>query len=136
MQGVLRPYAPGWQRDVAAARMRGRAVSGLALAAWIIVAAVAAWGFTRARAAVQHSRLRAEMARVQEELRREIRHWQEEAARARSHAAQLARDATTWAAGRKQGRDDVIAVMPMLIAARAGGGTCCEHGAQEVIEHA
>jgi len=98
---------------------------------------VSAWGFTLARAAAQHSRLRAEMDRLQEELRKEIRHWQEEAARAKTHAAQAARDAATWAAGCKQGRDDVIAVMPMLVAAHdAGGGMCSQHGAQEGTEHA
>jgi len=105
--------------------------------ALIIMAAVSAWGFTLARAAVQHSRLRAEMGRLQEELHKEIRHWQEEAARAKTNAAQAAREAATWAAGCKQGRDDVIAVMPMLVAAHdAGGGMCSQHGAQEAIEHA
>jgi hypothetical protein len=112
-------------------------VSALVVAALIIMAAVSAWGFTLARASAHHSRLRAEMACAHEEMRKEIRHWQEEAARARSHAAQIARDTATWAAGCKQGRDDVIAVMPMLIAAHDGpGGMCSQHGAQEVIEHA
>jgi hypothetical protein len=107
------------------------------VAALIIMAAVSAWGFTLARAAMHHSRLRAEMARAQEEMRKEIRHWQAETARARSQAAQVARDAATWAAGCKQGRDDVIAVMPMLVAAHdPGGGMCTQHGAQEVIENA
>lgn len=113
-------------------------MSGLVVAPLIIMAAVSAWGFTLARAAAQHARLRAEMARIQEEMHKEIRHWQEDAARARSHAAQIARDAATWAAGCKQGRDDVITVMPLLIAAHdARGSTCSQHGAQEeVIEHA
>jgi hypothetical protein len=112
-------------------------VSGLGAAALIIMAAVSAWGFTLARASAHHSRLRAEWARAHEEMRKEIRHWQDEAARARSHAAQIARDTATWAAGCKQGRDDVIAVMPMLIAAQdGGGGTCSQHDAQEVTEHA
>jgi hypothetical protein len=112
-------------------------VSGLVVAALIIMAAVAAWGFTLARASAQHSRLRGEMHRLQEELHKEIRHWQEEAARAKTHASQVARDSATWAAGCKQGREDVIAVMPMLVAAQdAGGGTCTQHGAREVTEHA
>jgi hypothetical protein len=111
-------------------------LSGLTVAALIIMAAVSAWGFTLARAAMQHSRLRAEMGRLHEELHKEIRHWQEEAARAKTHAAQVTRDAATWAAGCKQGRDDVIAVMPMLVAAHdAGGGMCSQHGAQEAIKH-
>jgi hypothetical protein len=107
------------------------------VAALIIMAAVSAWGFTLARAAVHHSRLRAEMGRRQEELHKEIRHWQDEAARAKTHAAQVARDAANWAAGCKQGRDDVIAVMPMLVAAHdASSSMCSQHGAQEAIEQA
>jgi len=103
--------------------------------ALIIMAAVSAWGFTLARAAVHHSRLRAEMGRLQEELHKEIRHWQEEAARAKTHAAQVAREAATWAAGCKQGRDDVIAVMPMLAAAHdAPGSTCSKQGAHESLD--
>jgi hypothetical protein len=111
-------------------------VSGLVVAALIIMAAVTAWGFTLARASAHHSRLRAEMTRNQEEMHKEIQHWQEEAARARSHAAQIARDAASWAAGCRQGRDDVIAVMPMLIAAHDGGSACSQHGAEEVTERA
>ena len=84
-------------------------MSGLVVAALIVMAGVSACGFTLARAAVQHSRLRAEMGRLQEELHKEIRHWHEEAARAKTHAGQVARDAANWAAGCKQGRDDVIA---------------------------
>jgi hypothetical protein len=105
----------------------------------MIMAAVAAWGFTMVRASVQHSRLRAEMARVEREARREVQHWRDEAARARTHAAQIARDAANWAAGCKQGRDDVITVVPLLLAAQekgASGGAGSEHGADEVIEHA
>jgi hypothetical protein len=112
-------------------------VSGLTVAALIIMAAVSAWGFTLARASAQHSRLRAEMGRLQEELHKEIRHWQEEAARAKSHAAQVARDAATWAAGCKQGREDVIAVVPMLVAAHDAAGTMCvQHDAHESLDPA
>ena len=44
-----------------------------------------------------------------------------------------------WAAGAKQGRDDVITVVPLLIAAQenhTAGGTCGQHGAQQVTENA
>jgi hypothetical protein len=103
----------------------------------MIMAAVSAWGFTVARALAHHSRLRTESACTQEEMREEIRHLQEEAARARNHAAQIASDAATWAAGCKQGRDDVIAVLPMLIAARNGPASpCTPHAAEEETEHA
>jgi hypothetical protein len=110
----------------------------LAVAGWIIVAAVVSWGFTMAYAAAQHSRLRADMTRVQEQLHKEIRHWQDEAARARAHAAQIAREAATWAAGHKQGRDDVVTTLPLIMAYITAheGGTCGQHGSPEVIEHA
>lgn len=112
-------------------------MSGLTVAALIIMAAVSAWGFTLARAAAQHSRLRAEMGRLQEEMHKEIRHWQEETARAKTHAAQVARDAATWAAGCKQGREDVIAVVPMLVAAHdAGGSMGVQHDAHESLDPA
>ena len=79
------------------------------------------------------------MARAEQRTRRELQHWKDEAERARSHAAQVARDSATWAAGCKQGRDDVITVVPLLIAAQEQGregGACSQHGAQDVTENA
>lgn len=115
-------------------------MNGLTVAALMIMAAVTAWGFTMARASAHQSRLRAEMARMEREARREIQHWRDEAARARTLAAQVARDAANWAAGCKQGRDDVITVVPLLIAAQEKKGTesgpCSQPGADEAIEHA
>jgi len=109
----------------------------LAVAAWIITAAVSAWGFTMAYASAQRSRLRADMTRVQEQMHREIKHWQDEAARARTHAAQIAREAATWAAGHKQGRDDVVTSLPLIMAYITAheGSTCSQHGPNEVTEH-
>jgi hypothetical protein len=77
---------------------------------WAIIAAVTAWGITLIHAT-------AAIARLQAERRIEVRHWQAEAARAKAHAALLAQDAATWAAGYKQGREEVIAIMPLLAAA-------------------
>lgn len=51
-------------------------------------------------------------------MRREVRHWQDAAARATAEADRVAQAAETWAAGRKQGRDDVISIMPLLMAAQ------------------
>jgi len=113
-------------------------MNDLTVAALMIMAGVTSWGFTMARASTHHSRLRAEMVRLEREARTEIQHWRDEAARARTHAAQIARDAANWAAGCKQGRDDVITVVPLLIAAQekgTGGGPDSQHGADEVIEH-
>ncbi len=78
--------------------------------AWVAIAAVLAWGLAWARAADIISRLR-------QEMREEVRYWQAESARAKAHAAQLAKDAATWIAGCKQGRDDLVTVLPLIIAA-------------------
>ena len=78
--------------------------------AWATIAAVAAWGMTLAHA-------NAAIGRLQAERRKEIKLWQAEVARARAHAAQLAQDAAAWAAGCKQGREDVMTIMPLLVAA-------------------
>jgi hypothetical protein len=114
-------------------------VNGLTVATLMIMAAVIAWGCTMVFSAARHSKLRDEIARIDQMARREIQHWKDEAARARTHAAQLARDSETWAAGHRQGRDDVITVVPLLIAAQENhgtGGTCGQHGAQEITENA
>jgi hypothetical protein len=86
-------------------------MNGLTTIAWAILAAATAWGLTLAHATATINRLQA--AR-----RKELRHWQDEAARARAHAAQLAQDAAAWAAGCKQGREDVMTIMPLLVAAQ------------------
>ena len=114
-------------------------MNGLTVATLMIMAAVVAWGCTMLFTSSRCSRLRDDIARIDQMARREIQHWKDEAARARTHAAQLARDSETWAAGAKQGRDDVITVVPLLIAAQgnhAAGGTCGQHGAQEITENA
>jgi hypothetical protein len=114
-------------------------VNGLTVAMLMIMAAVMAWGCTMVFASAHHSRLRDELVRAEQRMRREVRHWQDEAARARSHAEQVARDSATWAAGCKQGRDDVITVVPLLMAAREQGkeaGPCSQHAAEEVTKTA
>ena len=114
-------------------------MNGLTVATLMIMAAVIAWGCTMVFVSSRHSRLRDEIVRIEQMTRREIQHWKDEAARARTHAAQLARDKETWTAGRKQGRDDVIGVVPLLIAAQdhhTVGGTCGQHDAQEITENA
>ena len=114
-------------------------MNGLTVATLMIMAAVIGWGCTMVFASGRYSRLRDETVRIEQMARKEIQHWQDETARARSHAAQLARDSETWAAGCKQGRDDVITVVPLLIAAQenhAAGDTCGHHGVQEITENA
>jgi hypothetical protein len=63
------------------------------------------------RAAVRVSQAEAEM-------RRELTHWQEAAARASAEAARVVREADAYKAGCKHGREDVISIMPLLVAAQ------------------
>lgn len=78
---------------------------------WSFAAAVTAWGITLfwARLALAHTR---------SVLKEEIRYWYAEAIKARDLAAQLKREIATWSKGCQQGREDVIAIMPLLIAAQ------------------
>lgn len=85
-------------------------MDALTTAAWAAITAVTAWGLTRARAAAAISRIRKEMLE-------EVHHWQAESARAKARAAQLANDIAAWTAGCKQGRDDLVTVLPLIIAA-------------------
>lgn len=75
-----------------------------------IISAVVAWGITLARCS-------AAVARLREQKDQEIQYWQSEAAKARMDATQAVRDAATWAAGHRQGRDDTIRIMPLIAAA-------------------
>ena len=67
-------------------------MNGLTVATLMIMAAVIGWGITMAFVSARHSRLMDEIVRIEQMARKEIQHWQDEAARARSRAAQLARD--------------------------------------------
>lgn len=86
-------------------------IGALETIGWVIVAAVGAWGLTLAHATSAISRLDASR-------RREIQYWKDEAARARAHAAQVTQDAAAWAAGNRQGRDEVISIVPLIMAAK------------------
>ncbi len=89
----------------------GERMSVLLTLVWCLMGAVAGWGITSVRAAMELSRARAQM-------RREIRAWQEETQRFKARADQLAQEKESWVAGIKQGRDDVITMVPLLIAAQ------------------
>jgi hypothetical protein len=82
--------------------------------AWSIVAAMVTWVIMMARRAALISRL-------EQDWRAEIAHWQAETSRARATAAQLARDTATRADAWQKGRDDVIAIMPLIASARDSG---------------
>ncbi len=62
--------------------------------------------------------LRREMARARAAMRQEVTHWQEAAARATAEAARVAREAEAYKAGHQHGRQDVISIMPLLVAAQ------------------
>lgn len=82
--------------------------------AWSVIAAMATWAITMARCSALISRL-------EQDRRTEIAHWQAETSRARATAAQITRDAATRADAWKKGRDDVIAIMPLIASARDSG---------------
>jgi hypothetical protein len=94
-------------------------MTALICIAWSIIAAMATWVVMMARRSVLISRL-------EQDRREEIAYWQAETSRARATAAQIARDAATRADAWKKGRDDVIAIMPLIASAR-DGGTCSSH---------
>jgi hypothetical protein len=78
--------------------------------AWTTIAAVTACGLTWVRAATA-------IARLRKETQEEVRYWQAESARAKARAAQLEKDIATWTAGCRQGRDDLVTVLPLIITA-------------------
>lgn len=78
---------------------------------WAVIAAGAVWAIMEARASAAISRLGAKM-------REEISHCQDETSRARAHAAQIARDVAIRAEGWKEGRDDVVAIIPLIVSPR------------------
>lgn len=82
--------------------------------AWSAIAAMVTWVIMLARRAALISRL-------EQDRRAEIAYWQAETSRARATAAQLARDAATRADAWQKGRDDVIAIMPLIASARDSG---------------
>lgn len=78
---------------------------------WCLAGAVVGWGIASVRAA-------AELTRARERMRREIRAWQDETQRFKIRADRLAQEKESWVAGIKQGRDDVITMVPVLLAAQ------------------
>ncbi len=93
-------------------------MSVLLAAVWFLTGAIAGWGVRALRAA-------ATMSRAREQTRREIRCWQAETERFKATADRLAQEADrlaqekeSWTAGVRQGRDDVITIVPLLIAAQ------------------
>jgi len=83
--------------------------------------AVGRWLATRRAAAT--------LAHAEAAMHKELIHWQEAAERATAEAARVDREAEAYKAGCKHGREDVISIMPLLVAAQAGpadGDRACE----------
>ena len=81
----------------------------LQIIAWSAMAAMVSWSLTRRHASAAIRRSRAE-------AQREIGIAHAETTRARARAAQLSRELASWTAGCKQGREDVITLMPLILA--------------------
>ncbi|HEY2306498.1 MAG TPA: hypothetical protein VGI05_11525 [Streptosporangiaceae bacterium] len=79
------------------------------------VGPVISWRATRSRARAE---MRRQLARARTDMHREVIHWQEAAARANTEAARIAREADAYKAGHKSGREDVISIMPLIVAAQ------------------
>ena len=73
------------------------------------------WRAARSWARAQARRV---LAQARADMRREVIHWQEAAARATAEAARVAREAEAFRDGCKHGREDVISIMPLLVAAQ------------------
>ena len=86
-----------------------------ALAIGLAVGAAISWRATRSRARAEARR---ELTRAWADMRREVNHWQEAAARANAEVARVTREADAYKAGHKSGREDVISIMPAIVAAQ------------------
>jgi hypothetical protein len=75
------------------------------------LAAVMSWTVAKSKAS-------ASLAREHAAMQNEIRYSQDEADRAKMRVAQLEQEIAAWNKGCQQGRADVIAVMPLLLAAQ------------------
>jgi hypothetical protein len=63
-------------------------------------------------------RASAALIRVNQAIAEEAHYWQDVAARATEKANRAVEEARTWADGCRQGRQDVISIVPLLMAAR------------------
>jgi hypothetical protein len=96
-------------------------MSLLGILGWAVIAATLAWGLTLRHASETIAALRVEADR-------EIRHWSALAARERTRAMQLERELGRWAEGCRQGREDVVSIVPMLLAAQGHPACLCQSG--------
>jgi hypothetical protein len=79
----------------------------------LMIGVAAAWGLARGHTAGKIGRLRAQ-------LQARVDYWQDEAERARAQAARVSEQAAAWAAGCRQGREDVMSLARALAHLTAG----------------
>ena len=72
----------------------------------------------RAACSWARAKARRELDWARSQMRREVIHWQDAAARATAEAARVASEAEAFKDGCKHGREDVISIMPLLVAAQ------------------
>ena len=87
----------------------------------LLIGAVLGWRIGRLRAS-------ARLIHINRAMGEEIRYWQDAAARATEKANRAVEDAKSWADGCRQGRQDVISIVPLLMAARERTATPGEPG--------
>ena len=80
----------------------------------LAVGATISWCTAKSRA---RRETRRELDRAWADMRREVNRWQEAAERANAEAARVTREADAYKAGHKNGREDVISIIPPLLVA-------------------
>lgn len=71
---------------------------------WVLIGVAVGWRFGSRRATSQV------LTRARQQMRQEIRYWQEQAERSKVRADLLAQENEAWAAGYRQGREEVITI--------------------------
>jgi hypothetical protein len=82
---------------------------------WFVIGAAAGWRLASHRTGTAASRV---LEQAREQMGNEVRHWQEQTERIRAQADRMAREKDAWTAGYKQGREDVIKIVPHIAAQR------------------
>ena len=77
---------------------------------WILIGVVVGWRLGSRRSTSQA------LTHARQQMRQEIRYWQEQAERSKVRADQLTQENEAWAAGYRQGREDVITIVPHIAA--------------------
>lgn len=77
---------------------------------WVLIGAAIGWRFGSRRSTSQA------LTQARQQMRQEVRYWQEHAERSKVRADLLAQENEAWAAGYKQGREDMITIVPHIAA--------------------